>query len=464
MYNLLPFNFSRISGKEVLVNEAGDMLISPEGTVEQIVSGTLPKDDLYKSLVSNFFIYEGEFPPLLDIYAEKLREKKRFLDNFTGLHIFVLTLCCNQNCVYCQASSQDEHMSGCTMSKETMKRSVDLMFSSPSPYLTMEFQGGEPSLVPELLKYGMSYATRLNQEQKRQLKFVLCTNCVNLTDRVLALCKEYDVLISTSLDGPSFLHNRNRGKVDSYERVVAGIEKARSLLGKEKISALMTTSNEGLDYPVEIVDEYVKLGFQSIFLRALNPYGLATDSVNWEEYTQRFITFYKRAFERILEINKAGTLFMEDFAAIVLRKMLTPYSTGFVDLQSPAGIINSVLVYNYDGYVYASDESRMLAEFKDFTFRLGSVNDNYQDIVYGAKVRDIANVWCNECLAGCADCGIRAYCGADPVRNYSTQKDAYGYRPASLLCKKYKAIIEYLISLIIERENEVLPIFKRWLV
>ena len=464
MYNLLPFNFSRISGKEVLVNEAGDMLISPEGTVEQIVSGTLPKDDLYKSLVSNFFIYEGEFPPLLDIYAEKIREKKRFLDNFTGLHIFVLTLCCNQNCVYCQASSQDEHMSGCTMSKETMKRSVDLMFSSPSPYLTMEFQGGEPSLVPELLEYGMSYATRLNQEQKRQLKYVLCTNCVNLTDRVLALCKEYDVLISTSLDGPSFLHNRNRGKVDSYERVVAGIEKARSLLGKEKVSALMTTSNEGLNYPVEIVDEYVKLGFQSIFLRALNPYGLATDSVNWEEYTQRFITFYKRAFERILEINKAGTLFMEDFAAIVLRKMLTPYSTGFVDLQSPAGIINSVLVYNYDGYVYASDESRMLAEFKDFTFRLGSVNDNYQDIVYGAKVREIANVWCNECLAGCADCGIRAYCGADPVRNYSTQKDAYGYRPASLLCKKYKAIIEYLISLIIERENEVLPIFKRWLV
>ncbi|MBP3257151.1 MAG: His-Xaa-Ser system radical SAM maturase HxsB [Bacteroidales bacterium] len=464
MYNLLPFNFSRISGKEVLVNEAGDMLISPEGTVEQIVSGTLPKDDLYKSLVSNFFIYEGEFPPLLDIYAEKLREKKRFLDNFTGLHIFVLTLCCNQNCVYCQASSQDEHMSGCTMSKETMKRSVDLMFSSPSPYLTMEFQGGEPSLVPELLEYGMSYATRLNQEQKRQLKFVLCTNCVNLTDRVLALCKEYDVLISTSLDGPSFLHNRNRGKVDSYERVVAGIEKARSLLGKEKVSALMTTSNEGLNYPVEIVDEYVKLGFQSIFLRALNPYGLATDSVNWEEYTQRFITFYKRAFERILEINKAGILFMEDFAAIVLRKMLTPYSTGFVDLQSPAGIVNSVLVYNYDGYVYASDESRMLAEFKDYAFRLGSVNDNYQDIVYGAKVRDITNVWCNECLAGCANCGIRSYCGADPVRNYSTQKDAYGYRPASLLCKKYKAIIEYLISLIIEREDEVLPIFKRWLV
>ena len=440
------------------------MLISPEGTVEQIVSRTIPQNDLYKSLVSNFFIYEGKYPALLDIYAEKLREKKRFLDHFTGLHIFVLTLCCNQNCVYCQASSQDEHKVGFTMSKEVMKRSVDLMFSSPSPSLTMEFQGGEPSLTPDLLEFGMSYASSLNHIFKRQLKFVLCTNCVNLTKRILNLCQKFDVLISTSLDGPSFLHNRNRGKVDSYERVVSGIEKACSVLGKEKVSALMTTSYEGLNYPIEIVDEYVKLGFQSIFLRALNPYGLATDSVNWEEYTSRFIKFYQIAFEHILEINKTGALFIEEFAAIVLRKMLTPYSTGFVDLQSPAGIVNSVLVYNYDGFVYCSDESRMLAEFNDYTFRLGSVYDDYQDIVYGEKVREIAKGWSNECLAGCAECGVRSYCGADPVRNYSTQRDAYGYRPASLLCKKNKAIIEYIISLLIERESEVLPIFKKWLV
>lgn len=463
MYSLLPFTFSHIHDKEVLVNETGDMLIAPIGTVEQIVSGTMPKNDLYKSLVSNFFIYEGKYPELLDILAEKLREKKRFLDNFTGLHIFVLTLCCNQNCVYCQASSQDEHKVGITMSKETLKRSVDLMFCSPSPYLTMEFQGGEPSLMPDLLEFGMAYATEVNIEKKRHLKFVLCTNCVNLTERVLELCKQYNVLISTSLDGPEFLHNKNRGKSNSYQNVVAGIEKAREALGKERVSALMTTSYEGLNYPEEIIDEYVKLGFPSIFLRSLNPYGLATHSVDWNEYTDRFIGFYKKAFDKILEINKEGTFFMEEFAAIILRKMLTPYSTGFVDLQSPAGIINSVLVYNYDGYVYASDESRMLAEYNDYTFRLGSVYDDYQEIVYGKKVRDIAEVWCNECIAGCADCGIRSYCGADPVRNYSTQKDMYGYRPQSLLCKKNKSIIEYLISLIIEREREVLPIFKKWL-
>jgi radical SAM protein with 4Fe4S-binding SPASM domain len=143
--------------------------------------------------------------------------------------------------------------------------------------------------------------------------------------------------------------------------------------------------------------------------------------------------------------------------------MLTPFCTGFVDLQSPAGIVNSVLVYNYDGYVYASDESRMLAEYKDYTFRLGSVNDQYEDIVCSPKVREISKVWNNETLAGCADCPVRVFCGADPVRNHSTQGDMYGYRPTSWLCKKNKAVIEYLLELIVSMPEIVMPIFKRWI-
>lgn len=45
-YFLLPFDFTEISDKEVLVNELGDMIISPKGTVQKIVDKTLPKDDL----------------------------------------------------------------------------------------------------------------------------------------------------------------------------------------------------------------------------------------------------------------------------------------------------------------------------------------------------------------------------------------------------------------------------------
>lgn len=271
------------------------------------------------------------------------------------------------------------------------------------------------------------------------------------------------MLISTSLDGPSWLHNKNRGKQDSYEKVTKGISKARAYLGEDQVAALMTTSELALDYPKEIVDEYVKLGFHSIFLRALNPYGLASENSDWELYTDRFIEFYKQAFEHILELNKQGILMIEEFAAIILRKILTPWCTGFVDLQSPAGIINSVLVYDYDGYLYASDESRMLAEEGDYTFRIGSVKERYEDLLYSKKVRSWSKSWSNELLAGCSDCGVRAYCGADPVRNHSTQGDLYGYRPKSLLCKKNKAIIEYLISLLIDRKKRLLKFLRHGL-
>lgn len=461
-YYLLPFDFTEISGKEVLVNELGDMIVSPKGTVQKIIERSLPKDDLYKSLVSNFFISEQIIPPLIEVYAERLREKKRFIESWTGLHIFVMTLRCNQNCVYCQASSQNEDSVGCSMSKETMAKGVELMFRSPSDSITMEFQGGEPTLVPDVIEYGIQLAEEKNKTANKEIHYVLCTNSIRLTDRMLEICKKYGVVISTSLDGPAFLHNANRGKIDSYEKVVEGIAKGREAVGHEKVSALMTTSIEGLNYPIEIVDEYVKLGFKSMFLRALNPYGLATHNDNWSDYTNRFIDFYKKAFEHILELNKQGTYFVEEFAAIILRKILTPYCTGFVDLQSPAGVINSVLIYNYDGGVYCSDESRMLAEFNDYTFKLGSVNDQYEDLVFGKKAKEIANVWANEALAGCSDCAIKQYCGADPVRNYSTQGDMYGNRATSLLCRKNKAIIEYLISLMIERPDEVMPIFRSW--
>ncbi|MDR1403538.1 MAG: His-Xaa-Ser system radical SAM maturase HxsB [Tannerellaceae bacterium] len=464
MYYLLPFRFERIDNKEIIVNEAGDFWVAETNTVDRIVNRKIsPDEELYKDLLSSFIISEQPIPDLIDNYATRLRTKKSFLDGFTSLHIFVLTIRCNQNCIYCQASSRECSASIYDSKKEYLASAIDLMFKSPSPSLTMEFQGGEPSLVPDLLQYAIEETERKNIEYKKQIIYVLCTNSIYLTDQLIEICNKYSVLISTSLDGPEFLHNHNRGKTDSYQKVIKGIAKARTMLGADRVSALMTTSEYSLNYPEEIIDSYLHNGFQSIFLRPLNPYGLAIDTSDWNMYFDRFIEFYKTALDYIINLNKKGTFIIEELTALILRKILTPFPVGFVDLQSPAGIINSVIVYNYDGYVYASDESRMLAEYNDFTFRLGSVFDRYEDIFYGKKSQDLAQVWATEFIAGCADCAFQSYCGADPVRNYSTQKDPYGFRPTSSFCKKHKAIISHIIKLITERENEVLPVFKEWL-
>lgn len=463
MYYLLPFRFERLQENELLVNEAGDYLIAPLRSVERIINRELsPTEELYKDLISSFFISETSVPSLIDNYAVRLRTKKAFLDHFTALHIFVLTLRCNQNCIYCQASSKECESDNFDMKLEDLRKGIDLMFQSPSPAITMEFQGGEPSLTPNLLRYAIETAELENKKYQKEITYVLCTNSIRLTEEIINICSEYKVLISTSLDGPEFLHNQNRGKINSYSQVVAGIDQARKQLGHDRVSALMTTSDYSLQYPHEIIDAYIENGFNSIFLRPLNPYGLATEH-NWNAYYQQFVEFYKTALDYIIEINKSGKVFVEEFTALILRKILTPFCCGFVDLQSPAGIINSVIVFNYDGYVYASDESRMLAEYQDYSFRLGHVTNDYTTLFYGKKAQKLAQLWATEVIAGCSDCAFQTYCGADPVRNYSTQGDAYGFRPASFLCKKHKAIIKHIFSLLIERKNEVMPVFKTWI-
>lgn len=464
MYHLLPFRFIRLKDKEIIVNEVGDYLITENHTVSRIVNRKiLPDEELYKDLVSSFIISENPIPSLIDNYAIRLRTKKAFLDGFTSLHIFVLTIRCNQNCIYCQASSKESNDTIYDIKKDDLLNAIDLMFKSPSPSITMEFQGGEPSLVPELFNFAIEVAERKNLIYKKEITYVLCTNSINLSDDTLAICSKYHVLISTSLDGPASLHNHNRGKSNSYSQVITGIKKARNILGHDRVSALMTVSEYSLKYSKEIIDSYIQNGFHNIFIRPLNPYGFATKNENWDLYYSKFVDFYKKSLNYIIELNKNGVFFIEEFTSIILRKILTPFPVGFVDLQSPSGIINSVIVYNYDGYVYASDESRMLAEYNDFTFRLGHVSDKYEIIFYGKKSQDLSNLWATEIIAGCSDCAFSSYCGADPVRNHSTQGDPYGFRPTSSFCKKHKEIITFIFELLIKRREEVMPIFKKWL-
>ena len=467
-YYLLPFKFHRINDeREVLVNEVGDFVISPIGTAEKIIMKRLDRSadrSPYEDLVAGFFISEDKIPALIDVYATRYRTKKSFLDRFTALHIFVITLRCDQSCQYCQVSRVSQEENSFDMSTQHIDRGIDFMMRSPNPSVTMEFQGGEPLLAFPKVRYAVERTKELAARYGKTVTYVLCTNLALIDDAILDYCKENDILVSTSLDGPAFVHNHNRRRPgnDSYELTIKGIGRAREALGNDRVSALMTTSPFSLQYPLEIVDEYFNRGFMDIFLRPISPYGYAArNSLQQQFETEKFLKFYKIALSRILEHN-TQRVFIEDYTKIILEKILTPFPIGYVDLQSPAGVINNVIVFNYDGNVYASDESRMLAEMGDSTFRLGSLDQNtYEEIFYGAKAQEIALNWSTESLAGCSECAFQAYCGADPVRYHATQGDMYGFRPSSAHCVKNMEIIRYLFELM-DKDKETRRIFQNW--
>jgi sulfatase maturation enzyme AslB (radical SAM superfamily) len=228
------------------------------------------------------------------------------------------------------------------MSKTHIDKGIDLMMKSPNQFLTMEFQGGEALLAFNNIIYAVERTKELAPKYSKTINYVICTNLAVVTEEILHYCKSNNILISTSLDGPDYIHNENRKRPgrNSYELTIQGIELSRKILGKDRVSALMTTTNLSLEHPIQIVDEYYKQGFRNIFLRPISPYGFALKNEVKNKYEMdKFLSFYKIALGRVLEYNFNGEFFSEDYATIILKKILTPFPVGYVDLNSPTGSI-----------------------------------------------------------------------------------------------------------------------------
>jgi His-Xaa-Ser system radical SAM maturase HxsB len=471
-YRLLPFQFVRWDPQRYfLANLVGEHLLLDRETFATLVAGGLSRGAAaYADLKGKHFLRDAGSSALFDVLAAKYRTKKSFLDGFTKLHIFVTTLRCDQSCQYCQVSRQSALADHRTYDMEPaiLERSVRLMLASPAPHITMEFQGGEPLVAFELVEEAVRLVRALNARLGKTIDLVLCTNLTLLEDRHLDWCRANEVAISTSLDGPAVIHDRNRplGGAGSHAVVVRNIRRAQEALGRGAVSALMTTTRESLRAPREIVDEYLRLDLGSMFVRELNPYGFAVRSAPAIGYeTADFLAFYRAVIDRILEVNRSGRTFSESYATLVLTKILTPWPVGFVDLQSPSGAGVGACVYNYDGDVYASDESRMMAESGDKTLRLGNaLADSYEEIFFGETMQAIAAASCNESLAGCADCAFQAYCGADPVRHYRLQGDLFGRRSAfDGFCGKNMGIVRHLLELLHGGDPDIERIFWAWI-
>jgi sulfatase maturation enzyme AslB (radical SAM superfamily) len=238
-YKLLPFKFARYKNDRVfLSNMVGEYQILSSDAFEAFSAHQLAQNSAeYKNLRSKHFLLDQSNEIAIDLLALKLRTKLSRLSDFTALHIFVVTLRCEHSCPYCQVSRQSEDKDKYDMSTEIADRALDLVFKSPSQAIKIEFQGGEPLLNFEIIKYIVKKAQVMNQLHQRNLDFVIATNLAVVTNEILEYCRDNQIHISTSLDGPSDLHNKNRPRKghDSYERAINGIQLARDILGKDQV-------------------------------------------------------------------------------------------------------------------------------------------------------------------------------------------------------------------------------------
>jgi His-Xaa-Ser system radical SAM maturase HxsB len=455
---------SRAENYTLLTNDLGEFAIVDRAVSNELLEVGLKCDSpRYADLEARGLLSpEGPRGELADIAR---RTRKAFLRYGPSLHIFVVTLRCDHSCQYCQVSRAALDAAGKDMRRGDAMAAVERVFESDAPVLTIEFQGGEPALRFDLVRFVVEAVEERAKSSARTVTFSMATTLHLLNDADLQFCRDHRIHLSTSLDGPESIHSQQRALPtrDSWTRTVEALARARAILGVDGVVALPTITKAALAYPEAIVDTYREHGFRSLFLRPLAPYGFAAKTRRALGYSvPEFMEFYERAMAHILKLNAQGVEIQEAMAAIMLRHILTPFHSGYVDLRSPAGAGLGVIVYNYDGGVYPSDEARMAAETGDGRFRLGSVHESLEDLLSSSPMKWLAKGAVAEVLSDCSQCAFVPYCGADPVHHAIVHGDPAARRHGTDFCDRNTAMFQYLFGRVAERDPETMKTFTAW--
>jgi uncharacterized protein len=354
------------------------------------------------------------------------------------------------NCVYCHASSKSRIMKEFDMDEKIAKKTVDFIFETPSPGLTIEFQGGEPLLNWKIVKYIIEYAQEKNTIHKKKLMITIVTNLTEMDEKKMEYLIEKGVHVCTSLDGPKELHDHNRRYLggSNFHQVTKWIKRFNQeykirKIKDTKINALVTLTKKSLSYPKEIVNEYVKLGLTSIHLRFLNRLGTAKKAWPIINYpVKEYLDFWKKAVQYIDELKKQGKDINERMVGIMLNKIQQEYDPNYLDLRSPCGAAIGQLAYNYNGDVYTCDEARMIG---DDLFLLGNVkNADYKEIVTCDRACATVSASINDQYI-CNDCVYKPYCGICPVCSYSEQGSVIGKITQTSRCMIFKEQFDWVV-------------------
>ncbi len=408
---------------EYLTNEEFDVFIS---------WSDLKNLSKYDNLLKKWFIKS-------DVYLEKMSWsvalKNHFVWLWPTLHMIVTTLRCNHKCKYCHAAVAPMSAKEFDMTLETAKEVVDTIFFTNSSFLTIEFQWWESLVNYDVVKFIVDYARERAFHLKKNLSFVIVSNLTLMTEDKLKWLLDNWVDICTSLDWDKLTHNSNRSWFDgdSFDSVtywMKRVDEEKQKRNMWKIGALLTVTKETLPKYKEIIDTYIDLWLSGIFLRWLNPYWFAASLKQEISYNKEdWIEFYKKSLDYIIEINKSWKFFKENITSVYLKKIFNPIDPAFMDIRSPSWIAIWWVAYNYDGKIYASDESIMLWRMWDNTFLMTNLTWSWEQNYKNMMNSDISKIaiqsstldwlpWFNEHV-------YKPYIWVDIIHNYKITWNFY---------------------------------------
>ena len=447
-YIKLPFNFKELQGDRCLVsNLAGQHESLAKSDFDQLINSKYHQIDQNSlhSLEAKHFISPSDQANMREnIITSKFALRVQSSLMKPAVFMVVPTLRCDHDCHYCQVSRVTESKQGYDLEEMHIAGILDHIDFLSGEYIKIEFQGGEPLLNFNFIQKFVDSAKKKLKE--KHVEFVICTALGPINNEMLEWIGLNNIHLSVGFDGPSDIHSNNRPskKFNSYENTAENVRLINKYFPEINVSLLSTITKQSLQQPKQIVDSYLELGVNDLFIRPLSPYGFAADTWGKIGYTaDEFMFFYKALITYIQELPQQ---IVEHLALFHLNRIFSQ-STSFVDLKSPAGIVFGSIEYDYNGNIFGSDESRMLwTSTKADELIIGHISDEPKNTYNKSNLIALLRDTFIEVNPGCDECAYSQFCGADPLFHLATQGDLIGHKARSFFCQVETQMFDFLFD------------------
>lgn len=436
------------------LNEIFTMQISPETYLVSTRHRTwaMLTREQYRSLVElrahededAFLIYETLGLILTRRNTQEIArlhaQRYSYMHRPPGLFIMVPTNRCNMGCDYCHAEAGQAGDYSLDMKEETAYKAVDYFLSVPGlekrGELHIEFQGGECLLRWDLVQKVMDYADVKAGEQGLKTRYTLCTNLTTMTDEIAAeIVRRGNVHISTSLDGPAEVNDRQRifhSGAGTHEKSTYWSQRLRDVYGI-KHGYLPTLTKNNLGHEIPLVDEYRQRETSTIYLRYVNQVGRAfTDSYDVLGLSpDEYVGLWRTSTSYVTDCNLKGERLVERKTMNLLGNMLSR-QWSYMCLRRPCGIGVHQVVVDERGDIYGCDQAR-----SNPMMCIGNVHTHNYDEAYTSETSQTLRSLSSELYPKCRSCALNSFCGYCVVRGARQHGTPQPKMPEDFECSIY---------------------------
>ena len=147
---ITPFRFRPVLDRLLITNEVGDYAFFASDVVERFFAESLSDEEhrMFRDL--SILVEKGDEWRLTSL-MRRIRSAGQGRHGRLSYLIVIPTLRCDLSCSYCQVSRAPLNAAGYDWTDERLAQFERFVSTSDSDHLKLEFQGGEPTLRPDLL-------------------------------------------------------------------------------------------------------------------------------------------------------------------------------------------------------------------------------------------------------------------------------------------------------------------------